>query len=138
MNHVYLGLDLGSRTLGIAHSASGVIAQTYDTFRFKENDYQKAIDYTLDLIDELQVTTVVIGLPKHMNNDIGIRGDISKMFKDALTKSTKANVILWDERLSTQSALKAMMGAKAKDKKQKKDELAAVLILQNYLDYINK
>jgi putative holliday junction resolvase len=134
MSKTYIGLDLGSKTLGVAMSTSGIIAQTYDTFRFKENDYQKAIDYTLDLIDAHKPHVIVLGLPKHMNNDLGIRGEISMMFKKAIEAASDVNIILWDERLSTQSAMKAMMGAKKDTKKQKKDELAAVLILQNYLD----
>ncbi|MFU8792463.1 MAG: Holliday junction resolvase RuvX [Acholeplasmataceae bacterium] len=132
----YIGLDLGSKTLGIAISTSGIIANTYQTFRFKSEDYDEAISMLLDVITKEKVDVVVLGFPKHMNNDIGIRGQISQQFKEKLEQKTDAKVILWDERLSTQSALKVMQGSHKKDRKAKKDELAAVLILQNYLDSI--
>lgn len=132
----YLGLDLGSKTLGIAISNSGIIANTYQTLRFKEENYDEAITMLLEIIEKESAHVIVLGLPKHMNNDIGIRGQISQMFKEKLEKQTTAQVILWDERLSTKSALKVMQGFSQKERKAKKDELAAVLILQNYLDSI--
>jgi putative holliday junction resolvase len=131
----YIGLDLGSKTLGVSISQSGIIAHTYETFRFKEGHYDEAVNYTLELVKKENVSTVVLGYPKHMNNDVGIRGKISEDFKESLEKNTSVEIILWDERLSTQSALRVMQGFSHKDRKQKKDELAAVLILQNYLDY---
>ena len=80
-----LGLDLGSRTLGIAMSDSaGMIALMKETFRFEEDDYDAAIDRTLEYIDEYKIEKVVLGLPKHMNGDIGIRGEISIQFKEIL------------------------------------------------------
>lgn len=132
----YLGLDLGSKTLGIAISTSGIIANTYQTLRFKSDDYDEAILMLLEVITKEKVDVLVLGFPKHMNNDIGIRGQISQQFKEKLEHKTDAKVILWDERLSTQSALKVMQGAHKKDRKAKKDELAALFILQNYLDSI--
>lgn len=133
----YLGLDLGSKTVGVAVSESGIIASTLKTIRFTENQYEEAAKLVIDLINELKVDTVVLGLPKHMNNDIGIRGKISESFKEMLEKESKAAIILWDERLSTQTARKAMIhgSERRKIQKEKKDELAAVVILQNYLDY---
>jgi putative Holliday junction resolvase len=133
----YLGLDLGSKTLGVALSESGVIASNLETYRFKENDYIDASNYIKDLVEKLKIDVVVLGLPKHMNNDLGIRGKISKDFKELILSKVNVEVILWDERLSTKSALNFMI--KGSDsinkKKQKKDELAAAIILQNYLDY---
>lgn len=133
----YLGLDLGSKTVGVAISESGIIASTLKTLRFTENHYEEAAELVIELIDETHVDVVVLGLPKHMNNDIGIRGKISESFKEMLEMKTKAAIILWDERLSTQTARKAMIHGfeKRKTQKAKKDELAAVVILQNYLDY---
>ena len=92
----------------------------------------------LRLIKEHQVKVIVLGLPKHMNNDLGIRGQISIDFKaNLIDKSPDVEVVLWDERLSTQTAIKTMIkGSESrKNQKLKKDELAAVVILQNYLDY---
>lgn len=132
----YLGLDLGSKTIGVAISESGIIAHTLTTLRFRENDYIEALNLTLKLIGEHQAKTVILGLPKHMNNDIGIRGKISESFRDELMNKG-VDCILWDERLSTKTALQTMAKGSEKRNKQKakKDELAAVLILQNYLDY---
>jgi len=133
----YLGLDLGSKTLGIAISESGVIANNLETYRFKENDYNDAANYTYKLIKDLKIDCVILGLPKHMNNDIGIRGKISEDFKNLILSLVNVEVILWDERLSTKTALNYMIKGSDKNnkKKQKKDELAAAIILQNYLDY---
>jgi len=129
----YLGLDLGTKTVGVAYSSSGVIASALHTFRFQEHQYELAVNHVQSLIESYQITDVIIGLPKHMNNDEGERAKHSKWFQEALKN---VNVILWDERLSTKSAMLAMraMGASQKQKKQHKDTLAAVVILQNYLD----
>lgn len=132
----YLGLDLGSKTIGVAISESGIIAHTLTTLRFREDDYEEALKLTVNLVNEHQAKIVVLGLPKHMNNDIGIRGKISESFREELMKKG-IDCILWDERLSTKTALQTMAKGLEKRGKQKakKDELAAVLILQNYLDY---
>lgn len=133
----YIGLDLGSKTLGVALSESGVIAYAIETFRFTENKYEEAVIKVIKLVDTYKIDTVVLGLPKHMNNDIGIRGKISEEFKKMIEEKSKVEVVLWDERLSTQSAMKVMIkgSERRKSQKSKKDELAAVIILQNYLDY---
>lgn len=133
----YLGLDLGSKTLGVAMSESGIIAYALSTFRFTENDYQEAANKVVELALLHKIDTIVLGYPKHMNNDIGIRGKISEEFKKLVEEKCTAEVVLWDERLSTQTALRAMIkgSERRKTQKQKKDELAAVVILQNYLDY---
>ncbi|MBU1141221.1 MAG: Holliday junction resolvase RuvX [Firmicutes bacterium] len=133
----YLGLDLGSKTLGVAMSESGVIAYALTTYRFSANNYEAAADLVAKLVLEHKIEIVVLGYPKHMNNDIGIRGKISEDFKKLIEDRCKAEVVLWDERLSTQTALRAMIrgSERRKSQKQKKDELAAVVILQNYLDY---
>lgn len=133
----YLGVDLGSKTIGLSISESGIIAHSLTTYRFKENDYDSAADLIAKAIEENQVTDVILGYPKHMNNDVGIRGKISEDMKNLILAKKSVNVVLWDERLSTKSALSVMIkGKESRSKqKQKKDELAAVLILQNYLDY---
>jgi putative Holliday junction resolvase len=133
---IYIGLDLGEKTLGVSRSDSGIIAQAITTFRFYENHYEDAANYISKYINEEQVHVVVLGYPKHMNNDIGIRAKISEDFKTLIESKTQAEVILWDERLSTFQAKNHMaeMGFKRDKQKKKKDEMAAQVILQSYLD----
>lgn len=133
----YVGLDLGSRTLGIAISDElGMLARAVETFRFNENNYTAAVKYTIDFCQKERVKNVVLGYPKHMNGDAGIRAQISEDFKAKIENSSDIKVILQDERLTTVIVDKAMISGnvKRKDRKQKKDEMAAVVILQNYLD----
>ena len=131
-----LGLDLGSKTLGISVSdAMGMIARPVETIRFESDDYDSAFEQVQKDIKEFQCDTLVLGLPKHMNGDIGIRGDISIMFKEKL-ETLGVNVVLWDERLTTVAAEKILIAADVSRKKRKKviDQMAAVQILQSYLD----
>lgn len=136
MNKI-MGLDLGSKTCGVALSDTlGMIASAYETIRFSEDDYQSCLDKVCEIIDANSVEKVVLGLPKHMNGDEGIRANISKEFKSMLEQARNVKVILWDERLSTISAQKSMISANMNRKKRKKmiDTMAAVVILQGYLD----
>lgn len=136
----YVGLDLGSRTLGIAISDElGFLARAVETLRFEENDYDFAVKYTIDFCNAQKVKTVVLGLPKHMNGDDGIRAQISYDFKAKVESNSDIKVILQDERLTTVIVDRAMISGnvRRKDRKQKKDEMAAVVILQNYLDKIS-
>ena len=131
-----LGLDLGSRTLGVSVSdALGMIAQPVTTIRFEEDDYDSAFEQVQTYIKEYQIKTVVLGLPKHMNGDVGISGDISIMFKERL-ETLGVAVVLWDERLTTVAAQRILIAADVSRKKRKKviDQMAAVQILQGYLD----
>ena len=133
----YIGLDLGSRTLGVAISDEmGILARAYDTLRFRDDDYEKAIEYTIDICKKEKVSTVVLGLPKHMNGDEGVRAQISFDFKAEIEKRSDIKVVLMDERLTTVIVDKAVISAnvRRKDRHEKKDEMAAVVILQNYLD----
>lgn len=133
----YIGLDLGSRTLGVSISDElGILARSYDTFRFPDDEYDLAIDYTIDICKKEKVSTVILGMPKHMNGDLGIRANISVEFKNKLEEKSDIKVVLVDERLTTIIVDKAMIkgNVKRKDRHQKKDEMAAVVILQNYLD----
>lgn len=134
-----LGLDLGSRTCGVSISdALGMIARAYETVRFEEEDYDSALEQIVEIINELQIHKAVLGLPKHMNGDIGIRGEISIAFKESL-EQLGIEVILWDERLTTVAAEKILIAADVSRKKRKKviDQMAAVQILQSYLDSQN-
>lgn len=133
-----LGLDLGSCTLGIAMSdALGMIAHGVETFRFTSEDYDSAMKRVKELVTENQIKTIVLGLPKHMNGDIGIRAEISYQFKELLESNIKdIEVILVDERLTTKIAESQLIFADVSRKKRKKviDKMAAVAILQGYLD----
>ena len=136
----YLGLDLGSRTLGIAISESGILATALETYRFTDDDYDSAANYTKELAIKKNISTIVLGFPKHMNGDDGIRANISIEFKKKLEELIpNIKVVLEDERLTTVVVDRAMVyGNVRRDKrKQKKDEMAAVVILQNYLDKIS-
>ena len=136
----YIGLDLGSRTLGVSISDElGMIARSYDTFRFPDDEYDLAIDYTIDICKKERVSTVVLGMPKHMNGDMGIRAQISIDFKEKLESKSDIKVVLVDERLTTVIVDKTMIkgNVRRKDRHQKKDEMAAVVILQNYLDRLS-
>ncbi len=133
----YIGLDLGSRTLGVAISDElGFLARAYNTLRFEDDDYEFAANYVIDICQKEKVNTVVLGLPKHMNGDAGIRANISYNFKQILEEKANLKVILEDERLTTVIVDRAMISGNVRrnERKQKKDEMAAVVILQNYLD----
>lgn len=133
-----LGLDLGSVTCGVAVSdPMGIVARNVKTIRFASEDYEECLDYVLDEIDDLQPDVIVLGLPKHMNGDIGIRGKVSQDFKEMLEQEVDIPVVLWDERLTTKAAERILIQADVSRKKRKKviDQMAAVQILQSYLDY---
>lgn len=131
-----LGLDLGSKTLGVSVSdVLGMIARPVETLRFESDDYDSAFEQVQKYIKEFQITTAVLGLPKHMNGDVGIRGEISYAFKEKL-ETLGIEVVLWDERLTTVAAEKILIAGNVSRKKRKKviDQMAAVQILQSYLD----
>ena len=132
-----MGLDLGSRTLGIAVSDPlGMIARTVETFRFADDDYDAACARAVQLAKELGAVKFVLGLPKHMNGDVGIRGQISLDFKAKLEAACGLPVILQDERLTTAAAERILISADVSRKKRKAviDQMVAVQILQSYLD----
>ncbi|MBE6124826.1 MAG: Holliday junction resolvase RuvX [Erysipelotrichaceae bacterium] len=136
MNKV-MGLDLGARTCGVALSdIMGMIASPVETIRFAEDDYETACGRVVELIKANNVKKVVLGLPKHMNGDVGVRGEISIKFKEMLLEKADVEVILWDERLTTVSAQKSMIASNMNRKKRHRmvDTMAAVIILQGYLD----
>lgn len=133
----YVGLDLGSRTLGIAISDElGMLARACETYRFAEDDYDSASKYIVDFCNKEKVKKIVLGLPKHMNGDEGIRANISHEFAAKIKALSDIDVILVDERLTTVMVDRAMLSGNMsrKNRKDKKDEMAAVVILQNYLD----
>ena len=132
----YIGLDLGSRTLGVSLSdQSGLIASSYTIIRHNE-EYERLIEEVKKIIDEKKVDKIVLGLPKNMNGTIGPKGELSYKFKEMLEKGTNLEVILEDERLTTREATNLLIKNDTSRKKRKKviDSLAATIILQSYLD----
>lgn len=133
----YLGLDLGSTTLGISISdTTNTIASIYKTIRFKKDEYHIPLEQLGTIIKENNITKIVLGLPKNMNNTIGERGEKVLKFKEQLENKTNLKVYLEDERLTTKVAENILITADISRKKRKKviDKLAATVILQSYLD----
>lgn len=136
-----LGLDLGSKTLGIAISdVFATFAQPIETFQFKTNHYKHAIEYVAALVEKEQVATVVLGLPISLNNTENERSEISRRFAQKLEKATNINVVLWDERMTTMEVERVLIdgGVGRKKRKDYVDKLAATVILQSYLDASKK
>lgn len=135
-----MGLDLGDATIGVAVSDElGMIAHGITTIRRKSINYD--IDSLKNIICEKNIERIVIGLPKNMNNTIGPRGEKSFEFSQILKENfPDLEIELWDERLTTSAAERTLIEASVRRKDRKKviDKLAAVLILQGYLDYIKK
>lgn len=140
LKHKILGLDVGSKTVGIAISdLMGWTAQGLDTLRINEEQDDLGIDQLVKIIKDNQVGTVVIGLPKNMNNSIGFRGEALIKYKEKLQESIPSiDIVMWDERLSTMAAERSLLEADVSRQKRKKviDKMAAVFILQGYLDSI--
>ena len=130
----YIGLDLGTKTLGISLS-SGIIATNYKTLRHNE-DYDYLVDEVLKIVEEKKIDKIVLGYPKNMNNTIGERAKITLSFKEKLEEKTKLEVILEDERLTSCVANQVLIQADTSRKKRKErvDGVASVIILQSYLD----
>lgn len=132
----YLGLDLGTKTLGLALSDQlGMIATSYKILRHNE-DYDSLIPMLKEEIEKNDVTALVLGLPKNMNNSIGERGEIALNFKEKLENAFGLPVYMQDERLTTRQAESLLISNDTSRKKRKKviDSLAATIILQSYLD----
>ena len=133
----YLGLDLGTRTLGIAISdATHLVATPVKVLRFGEGEYNKTIEPLREIINSEKIEKFVLGLPKNMNNTIGDRANTTLEYKKLLEDTFNIPVIMQDERLSTVAAHNYMLEAdlSRKKRKAKVDGLAASIILQTYLD----
>ena len=133
----YIGLDLGTKTLGVAVSDKlGIIASFYKTYFFKDEDYNSLVPIIKDLMNEFNTNKIVLGLPKNMDNSLGFASERSINFKELLEKELDAEVILEDERLSSVEANNALIGSdmSRKKRKGKVDSVAASIILQRYLD----
>ena len=136
-----LGLDYGSKTVGVAISDPlGITAQGVETICLKqENHLRQTLARIEELVSEYHVEKIVLGYPKNMNNTIGERAHKSLEFKEMLERRTGLEVIMWDERLTTVEANRTLMEASVRreNRKQYLDQLAAVFILQGYLDSLS-
>lgn len=131
-----MGLDLGTKTIGVAISDElGWTAQGIETV--KRVSLEKDLERLEQLIKEYDVSEIIVGYPKNMNGTIGERGQATEQFAEHLSSRFQLPVHLWDERLTTVAANKMLLDADVSRKKRKKviDKLAAVIILQSYLDY---
>ena len=135
-----LGLEYGSKTVGVAVSDPlGFTAQGVEIIRRKsENKMRQTLARIEELIAQYQVEEIVLGLPKNMNNTLGDRAEKSLELKETLERRTGLPVVMWDERLTTVSANRVLMetGVRRENRKEHVDEIAAVFILQGYLDYL--
>ena len=133
-----MGLDYGSRTVGVAVSdALGLTAQGVETVtREEENTLRKTLRRIEELAREYEVERIVLGYPKHMNNSLGDRAEKTEAFKEMLERRLGLPVVLWDERLTTVAAERILMesGVRRENRKEVIDKVAAGLILQGYLD----
>jgi len=136
-----MGLDFGSKTVGVAVSDPLLItAQGLEIVRRDSpNKLRKTLARLEQIATEYEVGRIVIGLPKNMNNTEGERVEKTREFADKLSARTGLPVIMWDERLTTVEALHTMMaaGVRREDRGKYVDKIAAVLILQGYLDSIH-
>ena len=135
-----MGLDYGSKTVGVAVSdLLGMTAQPVETITRKdENKLRKTCARIEELIKEYDITKIVLGLPKHMNDDIGDRAEKSIAFGEMLKRRTGLEVVMWDERLTTVEAEQTLIecNVRREDRKKYIDQIAAVFILQGYMDSV--
>ena len=133
-----MGLDYGSKTIGVAVSdPMGLTAQGIETItREEENKLRKSLRRIEELAEQYQVGEIVLGFPKNMNNTIGERAEKSLQLKETLERRLGLPVIMWDERLTTVEADRTLIeaGVRRENRKKYVDMIAAVFILQGYLD----
>lgn len=133
----YLGIDLGSKTVGLAMSdPTGTIASTFKTIFFNNEDYISTIDEIKQIVNDYDIKKIVIGLPKNMNNTLGERAIITTEYKKLLEDNIGVPVIMMDERLTSVISNQVLIEADMSRKKRKKkvDSVAAQVILQDYLN----
>lgn len=132
-----LGLDLGVKTLGVSVSdATETVASGIATLRFSENKPEECLEDLRKIINEYGVKLIVLGLPKNMNNSLGFAAKRSEDFKALLENNFNIEVCFQDERLTSVTANNVLLQADVSRKKRKAkvDTIAAIIILQNYLD----
>ncbi|WLD92190.1 Holliday junction resolvase RuvX [Alkalihalobacillus sp. AL-G] len=131
-----LGLDVGTKTIGIAVSDGlGWTAQGLETYKRKGN-LSDDLSYIRDLVTKNDITKIVVGFPKNMNGTVGPSGEMCQEFAGSIEETLNVPTVLWDERLTTAAAQRMLIEADVSRKKRKGviDKMAAVLILQGYLD----
>ena len=136
-----IGLDLGSKTVGVAVSDFlGIIANPVGTLRIEENNLDQALDLVKNVVKEQAAEKIVLGLPKNMNGTIGYQAEYCLKFKEMLETEIKLPVIMIDERMTSKMAHNTMLKADMSRNKRKQnvDKLAATIILQTYLDSMPK
>lgn len=133
-----MGLDYGSKTIGVAVSDPlGLTAQGVEIIRREEeNKLRKSLRRVEELVKEYEVEEIVLGFPKNMNNTIGERAEKSLQLKETLERRLRLPVVMWDERLTTVEANRTLMetGVRRENRGKYVDMIAAVFILQGYLD----
>ena len=132
-----LGLDVGTKTVGVAISDEmGWTAQGLETIKINEERGHFGFDGISELVKQYDVDKIVVGLPKNMNGTIGPRGEACQQFAENLRELLQLDVVMWDERLSTMAAERLLISADVSRKKRKQviDKMAAVVILQGFLD----
>ncbi len=133
----YLGIDLGSKTVGLAISDTTLtIATSFKTIFFKDEDYLSTIEEIKNIVNENNIVKIVLGLPKNMNNTLGERAKITIKYKELLEENLNIPIIMYDERLTSVISNSILIEANISRKKRKKkvDAVAAQIILQDYLD----
>lgn len=136
-----LGLDLGSKTVGMAVSDFlGIIANPIGTLRIEENNLDQALELVKEEVKKQGAEKIVLGLPKNMNGSIGFQAEYCLKFKEMLETELKLPVIMIDERMTSTMANNIMLKADMSRNKRKQnvDKLAATIILQSYLDSMPK
>ncbi len=131
----FMGLDIGEKTIGIAFSDElGYTAQPFDTI--KRKNLSLDLEAIGKLIDNKNISTVVVGLPKNMNGTLGRQARLVTAFSKKLEQAVKVPLVFWDERLSSVAANRVLLQADVSRSKRKKhvDKLAAAIILQGFLD----
>lgn len=137
-----MGLDYGDKNIGVALSDSlGLTAQALEVIRRGgENEIKKPLQRLAKIVDEYEISTMILGYPKNMDNSEGVRCEKTLLFKERLEKrfqNQNIPVILWDERLSTVGADRSLTYLSKEKRDKVIDKMAAVFILQGYLDYLN-
>ena len=133
----YLGIDLGSKTVGLAMSdPTGTIASIFKTIFFNNEDYKSTIDEIKQIVKDYDIKKIIIGLPKNMNNTLGERAIITTEYAKLLEENIDIPVVMMDERLTSVISNSILIEADMSRKKRKKkvDGIAAQVILQDYLN----
>ena len=137
-----LGLDYGTKTVGVAISDElGITAQPYTTIERKsENKLRRTLAEIESIIEEYKVDFVVLGYPKNMNNTVGSRAKATEEFKEHISRRTGLEVVLQDERLTTIESDRILIeaGVRREHRKEYVDKMAAAVILQSYLEFMNR